>query len=270
MKLYATSDVASSIRKSHEAFTHVLVNRGYTTIKPVFFRSVLIADLPVYQWASWNAATDSQLKRWRESGGVLLDQNTYSDKAGEADVLIFVECPMTMDRLVQSSQHIENYTVVPRPHTWSVHEQCVELRTPPVDLLRSLWSICRGARLTDDQLADSVGLPKQHVMYMRANLKPVEEWEIRPRLKPEFAGFADAWEWIGAGRCACKKEVREAGRKTAVKEMARLGHIALSKVQHYPEKEPDWEYLARKRDDAIADLASVRSLVESLPDHLRA
>lgn len=270
MKLYATSDIARSIRKAHEEFTHVLVNRGYTTIKPVFFKSSAIADLPVYIWAWWDRATDSQLTRWRATGGVLLDRYTFSDKAGEADVLLFVECPLTMDRLTKSATHIAEYSVLPRPHTWRVHEQCIELRTPPPDVLRKLWGACRGARLTDAEFAEIVDLPKQHVMYMRKGLKPIEEWQIKPRLAPEFAGFADAWEWIGAGRCLSKKEVREAGHRFAVKEMARLGHIALEKYQRYSDTEPDWERLERKRAQAMADLAAVRSLVESLPDHLQA
>lgn len=267
MNLFATTDVAASIRKAHEGFTHVLVNYGYTTIKPVFFKSSLIADLPVYQWAWWDRATDSQLLRWRADGGVLLDRYTYSDRAGIADVLLFVECPMTMDRLTKSAVHIAEYSVVPRPHTWRVHEQCIELRTPPVDMLQKLWAICRAGRLTDAELADASGLPKQHVMYMRKSLKPVEEWQIKPRLAPEFAGFVDAWNWIGAGRRASKKEVREACHKIAVREMARLGHIALEKYQCYPDEEPDWARLDRKRAKAIADLAAVRLLVESLPDH---
>jgi hypothetical protein len=173
-----------------------------------------------------------------------------------------------MNRIVQSSQHIAEYTVLPRPHTWRVHEQCIELRTPSPAALESLWLTARGRRISDDQLAEETGLPRPHVTYMRASLNPVEEWEMRPRLRPEFPGLLPAWEWIGNRRCASKREVREAGHKAAVKEMARLGHIALSKVQAYPEIEPDWDRIERRRREAIEDLASVRSLLEGLPDHL--
>ncbi|MFP3703362.1 hypothetical protein SB783_05115 [Paraburkholderia sp. SIMBA_009] len=124
--------------------------------------------------------------------------------------------------------------------------------------------------MTDDELADAVDIPKQHVQYMRSSLKPVEKWEIKPRLRPESAALIPAWEWIGAGRSADKKEVRMCGHKAAVKEMARLGHIRLQKIQSYPEIEPDWGRLDKCRAKAITDLASVRSLVESLPDHLQA
>ncbi len=267
MKIYATSDIAASIRKAHGDFTHVLVNRGYTTIKPIFFRSSKIADLPVYQWAWWDKATDGQLHRWRERGGILIDRYTFSDKAGAVDVVVFVECPLTMKRIQKSVVNTAEYAVIPRPHTWRVHEECIELRTPTAERLRVLWGICRGARLTDAELADLSGIPKQHVMYMRKSLKPAEEWTIKPRLAPEFAGFVDAWEWIGAGRTVSRKDAR--AHKAAIREMARLGHISLEKIQQYPNDEPDWEKLEKKRAAAIADLAAVRSLVETLPDHLQ-
>jgi hypothetical protein len=269
MQLFATNDVVASIRYAHSAYTHILVNRGYTTIKPAFFRSSLIADLPVYQWGHWKTATHGQHERWRENGGVLIDEYTFSDKAGAADVLVFVECPLTMQRLNQSSKHIAEYTVLPRPHTWRVHEQCIDLRKPSADALRPLWLAARGRRISDVQLAEEAHLPRSHVTYMRASLKPVEEWEMRPRLQPDFVGFVPAWEWMKNSRTASKKDVRESGHKSAIKEMARLGHIALSKVQAYCEDEPDWDLVDRRRMEAIEDLASVRSLVESLPDHLQ-
>lgn len=61
MKLYSTLDPAGSIRKAFAGFTHVHVNRGYTTIKPVYFKSKAIADLPLYVWAWWDRASDGQL-----------------------------------------------------------------------------------------------------------------------------------------------------------------------------------------------------------------
>ncbi|QVN18777.1 hypothetical protein [Burkholderia pyrrocinia] len=270
MQLYSTTDTAASIRKAFAGFTHVLVNRGYTTIKPVFFKSASIADLPVYVWAWWDRASDGQLARWRDNGGVLLDRYTYSDRAGPADVLVFVECPMTMSRLTRSYANTSEYTVIPVPHTWRVHEECIDLRTPRTDDLRAIWTACRGQRLTDEQIESKTGIPRQRVTYMRKSLKPVEEWEMRPRLAPDALGLRPAWDWLGNGRTELKKVIREGGHKAAIKEMARLGHISLTKWQVYRSNDPDWDLLKRKRDAAIADLAEVRSLVESLPDHLQA
>ncbi|WP_080412477.1 hypothetical protein [Burkholderia ubonensis] len=270
MKLYRTNDTAGSIRSAFDAFTHVLVNRGYTTIKPVFFRSNKIADLPVFQWAWWDESTAGQIERWRQNGGVLIDRYTTSERAGPADVLVFVECPLTMKRVERSMTNIAEYGVIPLPHTWRVHEEAIDLRMPESDRLRLLWDVCRGACITDDEFADRSGLPKQVVQYQRGGLRGVEKWDIRPQLAPESLGLIPAWEWIGTGRDEPKKNVREAGHKTAVKELARLGHVSLRKYHAYPDDEPDWDRLEKKRRQAIADLAEVRSLVESLPDHLQA
>lgn len=267
MRLYRTSDAPASIRAAHEAFTHVLVNRAYTTIRPAFFRSSKIADLPVYQWAKWLAATDSQLERWRANGGVLIDRYTYSDLAGPADVLVFVECPLTMMRIQRSMKHIAEYGVIYRPHTWSVHEFAIDCRQPSDERLRVLWAACAGQRLTDAELAEATGLPRSEVTYQRSSFKPAKEWEIQRRLKPEEAHFLPAWEWVGERRMVLEREAGRAGHRNALREMARLGYIGLTKYQRYESTKPDWKRFAKKRKEAIADLHRVQSLVESLPDH---
>ena len=265
-----SNDTVASIRRAHDAYTHVIVNRGYTTIKPAFFRSGRIADLPVYLWAHWEHASASQLERWKRDGGILIDRNTISDGAGTADVLVFVECPLSRERIDRSMKHIVEYGVIPRPHTWIVHEQAIDLRAPEQSRLRLLWDICRGQRMTDDELSEYSGLPKQIVQYQRCAFKEVEQWEIKPRIAPEDPGLILAWEWIGKGRIEPRKVVREAGHKAAIKELARRGHVSLKKIHQYAIEEPDWQRLEAKRLQALADLAEVRSLVESLPDHLRA
>jgi hypothetical protein len=266
-KLFSTTDIAASIRKAYAAFTHVLVNRGYTTIKPAFFRSNKIADLPIYVWASWEKGSDGQLAKWRDRGGVLIHRSESSHSAGPADVLVFVECSMTMKRIKRSMEHITEYGVIPKPHTWIVHEQAIDLRSPEESRLRLLWDICHGQRLTDLELAEHSGLPRTTVMYQRCSFKRVEEWQIKPRLKPDAAHFLPAWDWLGTGRTLTKKDVGTSGHKLALLEMARLGHVALTKYQQYGMDEPDWKRFEKKRQEAIEDLRRVRSLVESLPDH---
>jgi hypothetical protein len=268
MKLFCTRDVAASIRKAHEGFTHVLVNRGYTTIKPSYFRSSKIADLPIFQWAWWDKSTSGQLDRWRARGGVLIDRYITSERAGPADVLVFVECPLSMKRIERSMASIVEYGVIPFPHTWRIHEEAIDLRTPESSRLHLLWEICRGAHITDDELASQSGLPKQVIQYQRGCLNSIEKWKIKPRIAPDALGLLPAWKWVGSGREEPKKDVREAGHVASIKEMSRLGHVSLTKFHEYPTEEPDWDRLERKRQQAIADLAEVRSLVESLPDHL--
>lgn len=83
MKLYSTTDVSASVRRAHEQFTHVVLNRGYTTIKPVFFMSKTIEDLPLYQHASWLPETETQKARWLNQGGVLIAQDTHESHPGD-------------------------------------------------------------------------------------------------------------------------------------------------------------------------------------------
>ena len=266
MKLFTTTDVAASVRRAHEQFTHVVLNRGYTTIKPVFFMSKTIADLPIYQYASWLTETASQMARWMENGGVLIGQDTHAPIAG--DVVVMVECPYDTDRIERIMAGITEYGVIPHPMVWRTHEECVDLRHPPVDLLEAIWRVCGGKQMTNAELAQETRLPVLQLQYLKNSLKPVEHWYIQKRLAPERDEFVPAWDWLEGGPVP-KRAVTEAGFRAQVEEMARFGYISLKKTHHYPDTEPDWKVLKKKRETALSDLAAVRSLVESLPDHLQ-
>src|SRR5260370_39772704 len=98
MKLFATDDISASVHKAHADFTHVVLNRGYTLIKPVYFKTVLLNDLPAYQYASW-LPTDSKLTGWRDNGGALREQNTRPKLGVRApDVTCDVGCPHNVER----------------------------------------------------------------------------------------------------------------------------------------------------------------------------
>lgn len=266
MKLFATTDVAASVRRAHEQFTHVVLNRGYTTIKPVFFMSKTIADLPIYQYASWLPETDAQLCAWREKGGVLIMQDTHMHVVCDATVM--VECPYDINRIDRVTFETVEYGVIPHPMAWRTHEECVDLRHPPVGLLQAIWRVCGGKQMTNAELANDTGLPVLQLQYLKNSLKPVEHWYIQKRLAPERDEFVPAWDWLEGGPVP-KRAVTEAGFKAQVEEMARFGYIGLKKTHHYPDAEPDWKVLKKKRETALSDLAAVRSLVESLPDHLQ-
>lgn len=49
MTMYVTHDVAASIRKAHDKFTHVLVNRSYETLRKAYFKSDRIRDLLIFK-----------------------------------------------------------------------------------------------------------------------------------------------------------------------------------------------------------------------------
>lgn len=265
MKLFTTTDIAASVHKAHEQFTHVVLNRGYTTIKPVFFMSKTIVDLPLHQWASWMPETASSLARWQQNGGVLIVQDTHLGQA--ADATVMVECPYDMDRINRVNKDNAQYGVIPHPMAWRTHEECVDLRHPPADLLDAIWRVCSGKEMTNAELAADTGLPVLQLQYLKNSLKPTELWYIQKRLAPERDEFIPAWDWLEGGPVP-KRAITEAGFKAQIEEMARFGYIGLKKIHQYPSDEPNWKVLKKKREIALSDLAEVRSLVDSLPDHL--
>ncbi len=267
MKLFATDDISASVHKAHADFTHVVLNRGYTLIKPVYFKTVLLNDLPAYQYASW-LPTDSQLTGWRDNGGVLVEQDTHPKWVIRApDVTVTVECPYTMDRIEKCNQRNAEYGVLPRPVSWSTHEECIDLRFPVEDLLRDIWKAAAGQQMTNAELARETGIAVQHLQYMKNALCPRETWAVHKRLAPERDEFVEAYDWLEDGELP-KGEITVSGYKSQIEEMARFGYITLKKMQKYAREEPDWRKMEKKREDALNDLAAVRLLVESLPNHL--
>lgn len=267
MKLYSTRDIAASVKKAYENFTHVILNRGYMTLRPVYFNTATLDGLPVLQYASWIPATRTQLTRWKNLGGVLIEQDNRPPEEFPADVTVMVECPYDMKRLKQCMWRNNEYGVIPHPVSWTTHEECIDLRFPTSDLLREIWSIAVGQPFTNQELASVTGIPSTKLQYIKNSLHPVEHWYIQKRLAPEREEMLPAWDWLESGTIS-KAEISNAGYKAMIEELGRFGYIQLKKYQHYPKGEPDWSTIDRQRERALIDLASVRSLVNSLPDHL--
>ena len=265
MKLYATDDISASVHKAHDEFTHVVLNRGYTLIKPVFFKTALLEDLPVFQYASWIPETQNQFATWADKGGVLVVQDTHLGMGSDATVM--VECPYTLDRMDRVMASTVAYGVIPRPVSWATHEECIDLRYPVEDLLQEIWTKAAGQQMTNGELARETGIAAHHLQYMKNALKPVEIWAVHKRLAPERDEFVQAYDWLENGELF-KKEIIDSGYKSQIEEMARFGYIQLKKMNRYESEEPDWRKLRKKREDALNDLAAVRLLVESLPCQL--
>ncbi|CAM2189968.1 conserved hypothetical protein [Paraburkholderia sacchari] len=270
LQIFATRDAIASAHKALAAFTHVVFVYSPLSIRPFYLRADQLKIEPVSIWLPWKPESRAALDRWYANGGLLIDRSADLETIDSADVVIYTESSFALNRLARAAAVAREDVVIERPLTWVKHEETVETRTPPVDELRALWTHCAGKRLTDQELADASGTLVSRLQLMRARLKPVEEWEIRPRLAPENAGLLPAWEWIGDGCRASRKSVRLAGHLTAMNELVRLGHVDIAKHHVYPEQEPDWAALERKRVAALENLAAVKALALSLPDHLAA
>jgi len=265
MKLFSTTDLSASVHKAHAQFTHVVLNRAYTLHRPTVLDSTPLLDLPLYQYASW-LPSENQKARWQDGGGVLIDQDR--DTAWECDVTLFVECPLRLARIDQVTVATREYAVVPNPVSWTVYDEYVDLHTPTVEHLQELWQVCGGQNMTNGELSRESGWPISQVLYMKRVFKPKEHWYIQKRLAPERDEMLPAWDWLESG-CTPRAAIGRAGHRAMVEEMARFGYISLKKLQHYPAETPNWREHRKNREQALKDLAAVRSLVESLPDHLQ-
>jgi hypothetical protein len=265
VKMYQSTDIPASVHRAHEEFTHVVLNRSYTLHRPVLFDSSTLLDLPLCQTMPALDPDGRQTAKWKANGGVLVDT---TNTAWGCDALVFVECPLWLARLEQVTAATRGYAVVPNPVSWTVYDEYVDLHTPTCEHLREIWQVCGGQNMTNGEVARESGWPIQQVIYLKARLKPREHWYIQKRLAPEREEFMPAWDWLVSG-CLPRNEIGRAGHRAMVEEMARFGYISLKKLQHYPAGEPDWRALRKEREQALKDLAAVRSLVESLPDHLQ-
>jgi hypothetical protein len=264
MRLYSTLDIAKSVRCALQDFTHVVLNRGYTTIKPVYFDTGLVADLPVFQFASWIPPTLQQLYKWHAKGGLLIVQDTHY--ATKNDVTVMVECPYSMDRINTCNDLNEVYGVIPMPVSWTTHEECIDARFPTTDVAHLIWDKARGQTFTVSELSAETGIPFTQLQYMKNCLAPSRVWFIEKRMRPEEKHFQQAWEWVEAGKISAHS-VYHSGMKRHIEEMGKLGYLGIKKYHEYKIEEPDWRIIQKKRDEALIDLAAVRTLVESLPAH---
>src|ERR1700687_2520017 len=129
-KLFQTSDVTASVRDAVVRFRHVVLNRSYASLTPVYYNTGEIEDLPVYFFARWDKATFGQLERWRAGGGVVIDRSPASDAVGEHEALIHVECPLNVRDIFRSKVKTTEELVVRRPHSWGAHENTIALISP--------------------------------------------------------------------------------------------------------------------------------------------
>jgi hypothetical protein len=268
MNLFATTDITASVRKALDSFTHVSLARSYYNAHPVFYATGSLIDLPLFQYSKDVPATHSQLTRWEALGGVLIEAGrAVPEHDMRPDVTVMIDCPLSMFHIEKFHMRNMEYGVIPRPGSWKTADDTVEMLHPQVDVLLDIWPICRGQSMTVAELSRECGIPAPVLAYVKNAFKPQERWNVHKRLAPERDEMVPAWDWVDSKEYA-KKEIVESGFTRMLEEMARFGYIQLKKYFVYPTDDPDWRDLDRRREAALTDLAAVRSLVESLPDHL--
>lgn len=279
MKTFSTPDLEASVRRAHADFTHVAVDRTYSSLKPSFMRTGNLVDLPIYLWAPW-LNRDTPKQRWQKEGGVLICQGGVETIEAN-DVLLFAECPFSLDVLRYKTANTVEYVVLPIPN-WRVYEEAIDIKHPPAEeaerLQRALWKFgtCEHPALThlgqrsgyvcmDTELAEEMRLPHTRLQYMYGSFKPVTVYQVQKRLAPE-GPLAEVYSQVPE---IIEKKLLTLDQRKALKEMDRLGHIRLTKYRVFPNRLLNLKRHTRNRERALTDLAAIRSLVESLPGHLQ-
>lgn len=288
-EFFATSSTTAALRQAHAEYTHVVLNRRYQLPRPVFFKSGTIIDLPIFMYAPWDAGTFGSRDTWREKGGILIDRGGQGEGLGAHDAQVFVECPFSRDVLNSVTYDTRSRAWIPKPVTWSGHEEAITLRIPSEDTLRQLRAALHEVPdraqmaaiscypdsllvMTDSELVAAAGIPVKDAPYLRGSLRPDEVWQVRLRLPPEHAGLLAAWEAIKALPCIGGSyfftrigEKNGQGWRRSLREMARMGYITALKAYVYPIEEPDYAKLERKRAKALKNFRAFQEYVESLP-----
>lgn len=123
--VYITSHVENAVTLLLKNVRHVQVNCVYTNFIPgtdmrVRFRADLVRDDRVFF-----AKVFSQVRRWKERGGVLICWSWRYEL--QPDAVVYAECPNNMETLYKSSNS-KLITVINEPKSWIAHETIIRLR----------------------------------------------------------------------------------------------------------------------------------------------
>lgn len=293
MKMYRTRDTLASARRAYEQYTHVVLNRCFRIGKPAIVRFSEITDLPLFMHLPWQNGTNSQVRRWRSEGGIMVDGSPDSQGIGTRDVTVLAECPTNMARLKACAGKSEHAVVVNVPVSWRTHEDAIGRHCAPPEALRRMRDtiksmpappdaerIAAASRFpaspyvcADSDIGAELDMPAETIRCMRKSLNAQEVWCVKLRLAPEAPTHRKAWDVLSGMPGSTEKIFHTLsgtvyGWKRAVKDMARLGNIGLRKFYVYAPFEPDYDKLGKAHRSAQADLNRVRELVISLPDYL--
>ena len=289
VKLFTTPDVAESVHKLYESYTHVILNRSYALITPVFFKSETLNDLPIFIYAPWTKATIASRDKWLEKGGVLMDRGTHSGPTGQRDAVVLVETPVSEEELNKHLDGTEKEVVMLKPASWGTHDRAIATRFPHPDKIResrkyfvekpdraAIGSVTYhvGSKFvyTDAEMAILINEPVHRLPFLRRWLKSKEVWVVKCRLPPTEPAQIPVYEEMKSlptvkGVCMFTSLISYAWRRP-VKDMARAGNISVTRYHVYPVEEPRYYLIERAYDKAHSGLAAMKELVEGLPCHL--
>src|SRR5258708_948619 len=146
ISVYRTSDMEQAANLLGKNFRQVLVDAVYYCEPKIRIQADKLTTAQVYF-----DRTDSQVTRWQDSGGILIQW--YRDRAkGEYEAMLFAECPRSIALLDRYADGARWIAVVYEPPTWRVHHDTVKLRMEerkPEKCRRSLIALERVQQLVE-------------------------------------------------------------------------------------------------------------------------
>lgn len=250
MNLFVTDDLASACREAHESFTHNVIADMSWSVAPRIFDTAPIADYVTALYAPWHGDL-GQVKKWQAKGGLMLWRNK-DIYPPEHDVLLMVEPPPTVGRLLKFTHGTTAHVVVQRP-IWSSMQTTVDLHNPSSETAKRLFEYCKGRRADLLETAEELDIPVQYLSRMWGTCKARKFSEVIGRMMPDTEEGRAHWPNL------------DAAPKHLLRAWSKAGNIVIKRGAVFGTEPPNYDLLDRKRAEANANLNELRSLLESAP-----
>ena len=167
VKIYQTHDMEAAMRRMYETNRNSVVYWRHRSNKPIRMRLNMVRDIPVEQCHAWKPFAQATIERWQTRGGVMVWRPhplTHKAPVPACDAMLFVECPLQIDRFNASIANVKQEVIVYRPPTWKVHNDTVDHFYPGKDTYITLEAIAKalvGRELTEEMqgVLDACGYP---------------------------------------------------------------------------------------------------------------
>ncbi len=298
---YKTNNPIEATIAAHREFSHVILNRGYHTLTPVYVSTKKLNDYPIFMHVPWKNNYNKSIGVWQEKGGIMINSGESSKGFGKFDSVIFIECPIYQRRIEESAEFAQEEVIISYPVSWFSHQKTVSTYNPhPKELIKILRAInqqegreyiAKASRypnskqvVTDEEISYLAKIGENEVALLKKKLKPKfqEIWEVKLLFKPEQTEMLYMWNKIKnmetsripetntylLERWKMSHENPLYTWKRVIKNMGKLGHISLKIYNVFPEERDC--YIEELYNDHLKEIASfkeIQKFVEALPEY---
>lgn len=260
---FRTSKMEESVIALDKAYNKVMARADVRLPGPIRIRTNLLQDIRPFYLRS-NEAFDSQVDRWDEENGTLLNYRNFNkaEKRYPHDALFICEAPLSIDELELLTRDTQKICVIYRPPTWRRHEEAAFIKYPPSTQCKRLVQAVLGAgptkeyaemaqalgiptagtyAITDDDLMTALGIPKKEMSVTRKRAlvsmgarRFSLVYPLIPRIEPDDKNLHDLYRYIvdtlpekGKFKLAKDNVLSNAARfwKVALRALVRSGSV---------------------------------------------